>query len=107
MLPNVNPRQMKKMMRQMGMKTEELDAEEVIIKLSDKKIVIDNPSVTLVEVQKQKTYQIMGNERVIQDIPPEDIKMVAEQANVSKEEAKKALEESGGDLAEAIMSLTS
>ncbi|MFQ5975064.1 MAG: nascent polypeptide-associated complex protein [Candidatus Hydrothermarchaeales archaeon] len=107
MFPKVNPRQMKKMMRQMGMKTEELDAEEVVIKLSDRKIVIDNPSVTMVEVQNQKTYQVMGNERIVQEIPQEDIKMVAEQANVSEEEAKKALEESGGDLAEAILSLTS
>ncbi len=107
MIPNMNPRQMKKMMKQMGMKTEELDAVEVIIKLSDGTIIIDNPSVTVVEVQNQKTYQIMGSERVVQDIPLEDIKMVAEQANVSEDAAKKALEENEGDLAEAIMSLSS
>ncbi|MFQ5888035.1 MAG: nascent polypeptide-associated complex protein [Candidatus Hydrothermarchaeales archaeon] len=106
MFPKVNPRQMKKMMRQMGMKTEELDAQEVVIKLSDRNIVIENPSVTMVEIQNQKTYQVAGTERIAQEIPPEDIKMVAEQANVSEEEAKKALEENGGDLAEAIMSLT-
>ncbi len=107
MFPKVNPRQMKKMMRQMGMKTEELDAQEVVIKLQDMNIVIENPSVTVVEVQNQKTYQIAGEEKVVQEIPSEDIKMVAEQANVSEEEAKKALEGSGGDLAEAILSLTS
>ncbi len=107
MFPNVNPRQMKKMMQQMGMKTEELDAQEVVIKLQDRNIVIENPSVTLVEVQNQKTYQISGEEKVVQEIPSEDIKMVAEQANVNEEEAKKALEGNGGDLAEAILSLTS
>ncbi len=98
---------MKKMMQQMGMKTEELDAQEVVIKLQDRNIVIKNPSVTLVEVQNQKTYQIAGEENDVQEIPSEDIKMVAEQANVSDVEAKKALEGSGGDLAEAILSLTS
>lgn len=107
MFPKVNPRQMKKMMQQMGMKTEELDAQEVVIKLQDRNIVIKNPSVTLVEVQNQKTYQIAGEENDVQEIPSEDIKMVAEQANVSDVEAKKALEGSGGDLAEAILSLTS
>ncbi|MFQ6136748.1 MAG: nascent polypeptide-associated complex protein [Candidatus Hydrothermarchaeales archaeon] len=107
MFPKINPRQMKKMMRQMGMKMDELDAEEVVIKLPDREIVIKNPSVTVVEVQNQKTYQVMGEERVVQLIPDADVKMVAEQANVSEEEARKALEESGGDLAEAILSLTS
>lgn len=107
MMPRVNPKQMKKMMRQMGMKTEELDALEVVIKLPDRNIIIDKPSVTVVEVQNQKTYQIAGNERIEQEIPLEDIKMVAEQANVSEIEAKEALEKCAGDLAEAIMSLTS
>ena len=38
-------------------------------------------------------------------IPDGDIKMVAAQASVSEEDAKKALEESGGDIAEAITRL--
>ncbi|HDH28724.1 MAG TPA: nascent polypeptide-associated complex protein, partial [Euryarchaeota archaeon] len=40
MLPNVNPRQMKKMMRQMGMEMKELSAKEVVIRLEDTEIVI-------------------------------------------------------------------
>lgn len=105
MFPKVNPRQMKRMMKQMGMAMEELDAKEVIIKLEDGEIVIRNPSVSVVKVKNQKTYQIMGEEQVVQGIPEEDVEMVAEKAGVSLEEAKEALEKSNGDLAEAIMSL--
>lgn len=105
MFPKVNPRQMKRMMKQMGMAMEELDAKEVIIKLEDGEIVIRNPSVSVVKVKNQKTYQIMGEEQVVQGIPEEDVEMVAEKAGVSLGEAKEALEKSNGDLAEAIMSL--
>ncbi|MBR9707128.1 MAG: nascent polypeptide-associated complex protein, partial [Candidatus Diapherotrites archaeon] len=39
------------------------------------------------------------------EIPKEDISMVAEQANVSAEKAKEALEAVNGDIAEAILNL--
>ena len=39
------------------------------------------------------------------EIPDEDVEMVANTANVSEEEARAALEECKGDLAEAIMKL--
>jgi nascent polypeptide-associated complex subunit alpha len=102
----MNPRQIKKMMRQMGMEMEEINAEEVIIKLQDSEIVIQNPSINVITAKNQKTYQIMGEEKVIQKIPSEDIKLVAMQAGVSEEEARKALEKTGGDLAEAITILS-
>lgn len=105
MMPKVNPRQMKKMMRKMGMESEELDAEEVIIKLRDGEIVIENPGVTVITAMGQKTYQITGEEKAKSAIPEDDIKLVALQANVSEEEAKKALEKTDGDLAEAILLL--
>ena len=40
------------------------------------------------------------------EIPDDDVEMVASSAGVSKEDAKAALEESKGDLAEAIMKLS-
>ena len=40
-------------------------------------------------------------------IPEEDVELVATQANVSKEEARKALEECNGEPAEAIIKLMS
>jgi nascent polypeptide-associated complex subunit alpha len=38
-------------------------------------------------------------------ITDEDVELVATQANTTKEKARKALEDSGGDIAEAIISL--
>jgi nascent polypeptide-associated complex subunit alpha len=38
-------------------------------------------------------------------IPEEDVLLVAQQANVSMEKARTALERSGGDLAQAILML--
>ena len=105
MMPKMNPRKMKKMMRQMGMESEELDATEVIIKLKDGEIVIENPQVTIVTAMGQRTYQIIGDEKTKTVIPEDDIKLVAMQANVSEDEARSALEETDGDLAEAIVLL--
>lgn len=105
MFPKMNPKQLQKMMRQMGVDIEEIDAEEVVIKLSDKAIVLENPSVNIIKAKGQKTYQITGDESIRQVIPEEDIKLVSEQAKVSEEEAKRALEETDGDLAKAITEL--
>lgn len=105
MFPKMNPKQMKKMMRQMGVEMEELEAREVVIRLADREIVIENPSVSAVTAANQRSYQISGTERVKQAVPPEDVRLVAEQAKVSEERAKEALEKTKGDLAEAILLL--
>lgn len=105
MMPKISPGKMKRMMQQMGMDMKELPATEVIIKLPDKEIVIENPSVNVVTAMGQKTYQIVGNEKETQKIPQEDVKLVAEQAKVSEEKAREALEKTGGNLAEAILQL--
>ncbi|ADP78065.1 Nascent polypeptide associated complex NAC [Methanothermus fervidus DSM 2088] len=113
MIPGMDPRQlrrMQKVMKQMGMKMEELKGvNEVIIKMNDKELVIKNPSVTLMDLMGQKTYQVTGKveERKVEEkIPEEDIKLVMEQTGVSRDEAEKALKESNGDIAEAIMRLS-
>ena len=41
MLPNLDPKKMQAMMRQLGIAQEELDAKRVIIETDDKKIIID------------------------------------------------------------------
>ena len=114
MIPGMNKKQMKQMERQlkkMGMKMEDLDGvREVIIRFDEKELIIDNPSVSLMNVMGQETYQIDGKAREVEleyeiEIPEEDIEMVANSAGVSKDDAKAALEECKGDLAEAIMKL--
>ena len=114
MIPGMNKKKMKQMERQMkkmGMKMEDLDGvREVIIRFDEKELIIDNPSVSLMNVMGQETYQIDGKAREVEleyeiEIPEEDIEMVANIAGVSKDDAKAALEECKGDLAEAIMKL--
>ena len=114
MIPGMNKKQMKQMERQMkkmGMKMEELEGvREVIIRFDEKELIIDNPSVSLMNVMGNETYQIDGKAREVEldyeiEIPEEDIEMVANSAGVSKDDAKAALEECKGDLAEAIMKL--
>ncbi len=110
MFPGMNPRKVQQMMKKMGVQQVDIPATEVIIKTDGKEIVITNPSVAKVNMMGQETFQISGNvaEREISTIPEisdDDVKTVVGQANVSEEEAKKALEEHDGDIAEAIISL--
>ena len=60
MMPGMNPRQMNKMMQKMGIKQDEIEASEVIIKTPEKNLIIKNPSVTKVDMMGQKTFQIIG-----------------------------------------------
>jgi nascent polypeptide-associated complex subunit alpha len=104
---------MKKLQKQLQNSTEEIDATEVIIRTKDKEIYFSNPSVSSMNMMGQQSYQIVGEpqERGLSDgeettsIPDEDIDLVASQAGVSKEKAKDALEECGGEPAEAIIKL--
>ena len=104
-------KQMERQMKKMGMKMEDLPgALEVIIRFEVKELFIDEPSVSLMNVMGQETYQIEGKAREVEveyeiEIPDEDVEMVANTASVSEEEARAALEECKGDLAEAIMKL--
>lgn len=100
----VDPKMMKQAMKQMGVKQTEIDAVEVIIKTKDKELVISNPNVMKVEMMGQESLQITGDIEERELGPSEDdVKMVMEQASVSSDKAKKALAESNGDIAEAII----
>ena len=107
-LGGMNPKQMQGLMKQMGIKSEELDAERVEIHLKNKKIIIESPQITVIDMKGQKTFTIMGEikeEGKSEEIPEEDVQLMMEQANVSREEASSALKKNHGDLAEALESL--
>tara|TARA_Y100000310_G_scaffold179691_1_gene179657 strand:- start:1326 stop:1652 length:327 start_codon:yes stop_codon:yes gene_type:complete len=106
-MPGLNPRDLQKAMKRMGIKQEEITADEVIIKCEDRDIIIKNPSVMKVNAMGQENFQISGEitEQENLTFTEEDIKTVAEQANVSEEKAKEALENNEGDLAKTIMQL--
>ena len=101
----MNPKMVKQAMKKMGMKQEELDAVEVIIKLRDKELLIRNPQVSKVNMMGQETFQVSGTIEEVSGVNEDDVKTVMEQASCSEDEAKKALEKTDGDIAEAILSL--
>ena len=106
MFPKLNPKDMEKIMKKMGIKQEEIPANEVIIKCDDKDLIIRNPQVSMVNAMGQNTIQIIGDIEEVKagKFTDDDVKTVAEQAGVSKEKAREALEKNDGDLAAAIMS---
>jgi len=117
----MNPKQMKQMMKRMGIEQEEIaDVEEVVIRTATKEYIFTQAQVSMMTIQGQKTVQVVG-EPLIRNregvapakvtakvvIPDEDVQLVAEKAGVSEEEALKALEEANGEPAEAIIRLMS
>ena len=114
----VSPRQTKRMMQRMGLSMEEMpDVEAVIFKTKGKDVVVENPQVSILDMQGQKIFQVVGAritereregiEKAEITILEEDVRLVADQSGKSMEEAKKALEETKGDLAKAILLLQS
>jgi nascent polypeptide-associated complex subunit alpha len=110
-LRRINPREARRMMQRMGMNMNPLEVQEVILKTKSKDLLIKNPEVTVLEVQGQKIFQIIGGEIIEKTlksellISEEDIQLVAQQAKVNLEQAKVALEQTNGDLAQAILLL--
>ncbi|MFH8119660.1 MAG: nascent polypeptide-associated complex protein [Candidatus Aenigmatarchaeota archaeon] len=103
----IDPKQLQKLMQQMGIKTSEINSKRVIIETEGEKIILKEPKVLLIEAKGEKTYQITSNIiDVVPNINEEDIKLVMEKTNASKEECEKALIECKGDIAEAILKLS-
>jgi nascent polypeptide-associated complex subunit alpha len=108
-------RDAKRMMQKMGMKIDEIEGvTEVLIRTATREIIIKEPVVTSVVVQGQRMYQVTGGsalertpsaEAAQPEVPEEDVNLVATQTGKTVDEAKAALKESGGDLAEAILRL--
>jgi nascent polypeptide-associated complex subunit alpha len=119
----LNPRKMEKLMEQMGVDMEDIDAEEVVIRTSDEELVFDAPEVMKMDARGQETYQIVGSPDVREpgdvgeaapgddeetteggasEIPDADVEIVVQRTGASEDEARTALEETGGDLAAAV-----
>ena len=105
-MPGINPQLMKQAMKKMGVKQEEIEATQVIIKTPSKNLIINNPTVQKISMMGEESLQITGDIEE-ESISEDDIKTVSEKAEVSKEKAKEALEKFNGDLAEAILYLKS
>ncbi|WP_217221081.1 nascent polypeptide-associated complex protein [Ignicoccus islandicus] len=108
---------MEKMLKKAGIKMYEIaDAKRVIIETEEERIVIEQPKVIEIEVPgSAKAYQVIAQDVRVEkieregasviEISDEDVKIVAEETGCSEEVARKALEETKGDIAEAILKL--
>ena len=103
---------MRRMLDRMGLEMKEVNnVQEVIIKTDTKEIIITKPAVTEMKAKDNSIFQVIAEsyeEREL-EVPvfsQDDITLVSQQANVSPEAAVKALTEAKGDLARAILLLT-
>ncbi|MFZ2070852.1 MAG: nascent polypeptide-associated complex protein [Halobacteriota archaeon] len=104
----ISPKMLNQMMKQTGINVKELDdVEEVVIKRADSELVFHDAIVTIMEAPGTTMYQITGTpeKRAKSEPPAGDVELVMEKAGCSEEEAKTALIEANGDLAEAIFKL--
>ena len=106
----INPKKMKQMMKQMGMEMEQLEGvQKVEITTATGVYVFDTAEVVEMTVQGVKTYQITGEPRfepAAAAISQEDVDLVREQSGADEEKARAALKETKGDIAGAILKLT-
>lgn len=108
----VNDRNARRMMEKMGIAQKEVpDVEEVIIRTHTKDLVIRGASVSEVNFQGNRIFQVAGEvEEVAKEtkkFSDDDIVLVQQQANATREKALAALEQSDGEVAKAILLLTS
>jgi len=108
---NMDSKQVQQAMKRMGIKQEEFESSQVIIKTPEGNIIIDEPQVSRVNMMGQETWQVLGNSRFEEidttpDISEEDIIAVVNQTGCSEQEAKSAIVKHKGDLAEAILELS-
>ncbi|MCC7469467.1 MAG: nascent polypeptide-associated complex protein [Burkholderiaceae bacterium] len=101
---------MKQMMKQIGMQMEPIeDVQKLIIYTKKGNYIFDSAEVTAMTMQGITTYQVAGQVRfepAVPEIPDDDVKLVSEQAGVSREAAREALVSCNGDIAEAILKVS-
>jgi nascent polypeptide-associated complex subunit alpha len=118
----LSPHEVKKLLKRYGIDVEEVKGvERVEIYLADKTIVIPSPQVLAFKISKQTVFQVLGEE--VREEPrtayqreetteevhvsEDDVKFIAEYTGASLEKAREALIKAKGDIAKAIMMLTS
>lgn len=105
-------REMRRMLDKMGLEMKDLgNIEEVIIKTETKELYLIKPQVVEMKGKDSTIFQVVATdieekERETPSLKDEDIILVMQQANVNREKAIQALVDAKGDLAKAILNLT-
>ena len=92
-------------MKRLNMDVTTLDAEEVIIKMADKNIIISRPEIMIANMMGKEVYQISGEISESVPVKEEDILMVMEQTGKDRQTVSEVLERLNNDLAQAIKEL--
>jgi len=101
----MDPKKMQQMMKQLGMKMDNIPASQVIIKTDAGDIIVEEPQVVKTTMQGQIVFQVSGNVKE-KSFSDEDVKLVMEQSGTTdKDQAAKALQQADGDVVKAIMKL--
>jgi nascent polypeptide-associated complex subunit alpha len=105
-------RDMRRMFDKMGLNMQEMtNIEEVIIRTDSKEIFLIKPQVIEMKGKESTIFQIIAGdieekEREVPTFSEEDIILVMQQASSSREKAILALTDTKGDIAQAILNLT-
>src|SRR5215510_943904 len=105
-------REMRRMLDKMGLEMKEMDnVDEVIIKTDTRELYLVKPQIVEMKGKDSTIYQIVASDieerqRETPSFKDEDVVLVMQQASVSKEKAIVALTDAKGDIAQAILNLT-
>jgi len=105
MIPSMDPEKMQKMLKKLGMKMDNIPANQVVIKTDSGDITIDEPQVIKTTMKGQVVFQVSGSVKQ-KTSTDEDVKLVMEQTGIDdKERIKELLQQNNGDVAKTIMQL--
>lgn len=105
-------REMRRMLDKMGLEMKEMsEIEEVVIRTETKELYLIKPQVVEMKGKDSTIFQVVATDieerqKEVPSFREEDVVLVMQQASVSKDRAIQALTDSKGDLAQAIISLT-
>src|SRR6187551_1115783 len=95
-------RDMRRMLDKMGLNMQEMtNIEEVVIRTDSKEIFLIKPQVIEMKGKESTIFQIIAG-----DIEEKEIILVMQQASSSRDKAVLALTDTKGDIAQAILNLT-
>ena len=105
-------REMRRMLDKMGLEMKEMgEIEEVVIRTETKELYLIKPQVVEMKGKDSTIFQVVATDieerqKEVPSFREEDVVLVMQQASVSKDRAIQALTDSKGDLAQAIINLT-
>jgi nascent polypeptide-associated complex subunit alpha len=105
-------REMRRMLDKMGLEMKEMgEIEEVVIRTETKELYLIKPQVVEMKGKDSTIFQVVATDieerqKEVPSFREEDVVLVMQQASVSKDRAIQALIDSKGDLAQAIINLS-